>query len=126
MEDWKKTPCIPGTNIRKWYVRHYGSLPRHIYVCHHCDNPGCCNIEHIFLGTQSENMQDCIDKGRFTGKKGIHCSEETKKIISIANKALSPEDVKFIRDHPEIHQYYLAKKFNVSGSTIYRVRKGEV
>lgn len=33
-------------------------------VCHHCDNPPCINPEHLYAGTQSQNILDCVKRGR--------------------------------------------------------------
>jgi ribosomal protein S14 len=41
-----------------------GRIPDGLYACHHCDNPGCVRPEHLFLGTQLENMRDCFAKKR--------------------------------------------------------------
>lgn len=46
-----------------WEVAN-GPIPDGLLVCHHCDNPPCCNPEHMFLGTKSDNAVDCIRKGR--------------------------------------------------------------
>jgi hypothetical protein len=46
-----------------------------LQVCHTCDHPWCVNPHHLFLATQTENMQDAKAKGRLGGQKITHCPQ---------------------------------------------------
>ncbi len=41
-----------------------GPIPAGKHMLHHCDNPSCCNPAHLFIGTNADNIQDKVNKGR--------------------------------------------------------------
>lgn len=57
-------------------------------VCHHCDNTVCVRPSHLFLGTEKDNMQDMVKKGRGGSQRKTHCPrghEYTKENTYMVN-----------------------------------------
>jgi hypothetical protein len=52
---WKGAPQL--AHRAAWFAKH-GPIPNGLYVCHRCDVRSCINPEHLFLGTQKDNMTD--------------------------------------------------------------------
>ena len=100
---------------RLFWQKFMGEIPEGLYVCHKCDNPLCVNPEHLFLGTQDDNMKDMVKKGRADSKK--------KRGKNNGRAILTENDVLAIRASKARH-VELADKYNVTPTNIQRIRKG--
>lgn len=70
-----------------WEVAHGRRLPDGAVVRHACDNPVCVNPTHLRVGSQVDNMQDCVERSRFrrgnrhpNSKLTFEQVEETREI----------------------------------------------
>src|SRR5688572_10264945 len=55
------------------YVLYKGEIENKLFVCHSCDTPLCVNPNHLFLGSQTDNLRDMTLKGRRRCPKGAKC-----------------------------------------------------
>lgn len=100
------------------YTLAVGPIPEGLQVCHKCDVPTCVRPDHLFLGTQADNVADMRAKGR--QRYGNHKREANP------NVKLSESDVEEIkRLYPGTSQTKLAKQFGVAQAHVSRIILGK-
>lgn len=78
-----------------------GNFSSNLYVLHTCDNPSCVNPEHLFIGTQDDNMKDMVSKGRQHFHRGIEngrCKTDLETVIEIKKLLKLGKSAANIRD----------------------------
>jgi hypothetical protein len=70
----KNKPCNNRKLTRKKWKEKYGELKKLQFLCHKCDQiyGVCVNLDHVFVGSPKENIQDMIKKGRLSPLTGKH------------------------------------------------------
>lgn len=93
-----------------------GDIPTGLCILHRCDFPACVNPNHLFIGTQIDNIMDRDAKGRNNYNSGE----------SHHNARLDETDVKFIRYWLKKNYKHqkIADVFGVSRSTITDINGG--
>ncbi len=101
-----------------WEI-HKGKIPDEMCVLHKCDNPFCVNPNHLFLGTNQDNINDKMNKNRQPDLKG----EKN------GNSKLTLDQVKHIKQlcyEGKFLQKEIAKMFNMSYSLISDINKNKI
>jgi hypothetical protein len=102
-----------------WSI-HFGPIPPDMHVLHKCDNPPCTNPDHLFLGSNADNIADMVAKGRDQFNH-MHRRLGTAHGMS----KLTDDDVRAIRQERAAGAILrvLSEKYDVSIPTIDRVVK---
>ena len=111
---------------RASWILHRGEIPRGLFVLHKCDNRLCVNPDHLFLGTQRQNIHDMIKKGRRfdqTGTRSPNRSGE-KHFRSRLTNAEATEIIGRLSEYRRGLALELAKEFRVSKHVIYDIKRG--
>lgn len=115
-------------NYRQYVFAHrfawadlFGKIPSGLGVCHHCDNRLCVRPDHLFLGTQKDNMADAARKGRLHSLPRFHGSAHPMS-------KLSHEQVSEIRLAYQrgVRQWQLAAQYGVRRVTIHAIIAGRI
>ena len=96
-----------------WVISN-GPIPTDLFVLHHCDNRDCCNPQHLFLGTNADNMQDAARKGRIAnGEKRWNAKLTAKQVRAIRKD--------YIPNNRARGMHGLANRWGVNQRTIYDI-----
>lgn len=98
---------------RHIYIECFGEIPEGMVVRHKCDNGSCINPEHLEIGTDQDNKDDMVNRGRsIKGEKN-------------GNAKITEDVAYFIKNDIEYTAKELAEKHNVNIRQIMRIRSGE-
>ena len=97
---------------RASYMIYKGEIPDGLFVCHSCDMPACVNPEHLFLGTNLDNMLDRDSKQRQARGKAIPQTKLSLEEVIQIREAYAVGNTTYNR---------LAKQFNVKDTTIQAI-----
>lgn len=118
-----------GAHRAAWALVH-GEIPVGMQVLHQCDNPGCVNPAHLFLGTQVDNIRDMDNKGR-RRKVHVHPSVCVPGCMprgeGHVNSTITENVVREIRSLREEGLLYkeISKRLRVSMSNVGGILRGE-
>lgn len=97
----------------------HGAIGSGQCILHRCDNPACINVEHLFLGTRTDNSIDKCLKGR---ARGGSMPGETHPVSKLTN-AQAAEIRELLREGRKNHRE-IASLYGVSRSTVTAIARG--
>lgn len=99
----------------------HGPIPDGMLVCHHCDNPSCVRLEHLFLATNDENMADMLRKGRAKSRSRLAGERNPQSKTSDTDVRLMRE--KFAAGATTVA---LAAEYGLTRGGVWQIVKGSL
>ncbi len=96
-----------------------GRIPTGLNINHHCDVRNCVNPEHLWVGTQKENMQDAWAKGRGVF---VHHSGEDHPSAKLTDAEVA--EIRVLKTAGGMTQRQISKIYNVSEQLISNILTG--
>ena len=110
-------PTMTTAHRASWAL-HNQAIEEGLHVLHRCDTPACVNPAHLFLGTNRDNIMDCVAKGR------RHMPDAKGERNGYAK--LTDEEVRQIRDlAPVLRHRVIAAAYHISTGYVDRLAIGE-
>ncbi len=100
------------------YQLHHGEIPEGKCICHSCDNPGCINIDHLFIGTWADNNRDRAKKGRNANTHG-----EKHPRAKLTND--QAREIKQLLRTTNCTQKEIGARFGVSWMVVAKIKEGK-
>lgn len=101
------------------YELAHGPIPEGLGVLHRCDNPPCCNPDHLYVGDQRANVQDAIERGRASPPPLLRGEDHPNSKIPDAELP-----VILARLAAGETQTAIARDYGVSQGAIWKVKAG--
>jgi hypothetical protein len=98
----------------------YNFYPGKLNVCHSCDNPKCCNPNHLWLGTQLDNIKDCVKKKR-NSPPPIPINQINRAKLTLAQVL----EIKLLFKSENFTCESVAKLYNMSNEAIRQIKIGK-
>lgn len=116
-----------------WRIEH-GEVPAGMCILHHCDNPSCVNPDHLFVGTQRDNIRDMDKKRRrglskatppvLVGNANPACKLPDESVVALRR------DYRLMKRGPGGHPRWgemrrLVEKYGIDDSRIRKIARGD-
>jgi hypothetical protein len=110
---WMRGGHRPDRTHRLMWRSVRGEIPLGMCVLHHCDNPACCNPDHLYIGTKADNARDRVCRNREADHRGEK-NGRAKITLEQADEIFNSVE----------NQCVLAARYGITQGMVSRIKRG--